>query len=187
MGVTEAKRARRLELVYLFWLLAQRFGSTVRLYTLGERLEPLFDPLALTATKDSAREDPLPLLAGSPVARPGGIKILISDFLFPFEPDRLVQRLAGADRLMLVQLLTAFEADPGHEGQLRLEDAENGRTLDVALDRPTIEGYKQRLEKLRADMDRAVRLREGALAVVRDIDTHETMIRALLNAGMVEA
>lgn len=187
MAVTGAKAARRMDLAYLFWLLARRLGGSVRTYALGERLRRAADPMQFLNWPPTALVDPLPLLAGSPVARPGGIKILISDFLFPFEPSRLIQLLGGADRIIAVQVLSAFEADPGHEGDLRLEDAETNETIDVALDRPTIEGYRKRLERLQGDLRSALRSREGAMAVAREDEPPGKMILALHRAGIVEA
>ena len=185
MAVTPEKRRRAEDLALLFHLLARKLHAAVSLHALGERLEPLANPLDLAAAAPGRREDPLPLLRAAPLTRKGGIKILVSDLLFPMSPDELVGTFAAADRLVLVQVLTEFETGPDPAGTLRLEDAETGAALDVALDRATVQGYRRRLERLRSDLERRVKLAGGAWAWVRDTDSLAETVRRLAQARIV--
>ena len=61
--------------------------------------------------------------------KPQAVRIVISDFLFPHDPGSLIRRLAsGASALWVIQLLTAWEADPTELGGRRLVDIEGGRS-----------------------------------------------------------
>lgn len=185
MAVTPQKALRRTELAYLFTLLARKLHATVGLVQLGERSLPLRDPLELLGVRESRQETPLPLLRGSAAARRGGVKVFISDFLYPAAPVELVAAFAGSDRAIFVQVLSAFEDNPEPGAEIRLEDAETGDWLDVRLDRTTIDGYRQRLGRVREELERRLRLAGGTLACVREDDSLELMIRRLLEAAAV--
>jgi len=115
-----------------------------------------------------------------------GIKVLISDCLFPLEPRQLASLFRDADYAILVQLLAGFEAEPEVGGKWRLVDAETGDHLDVSLDQETVRGYGRRLRSLQDGMDRQMRMLGGAFAVVCDLDPWEQVMRSLLRAGIVE-
>jgi uncharacterized protein (DUF58 family) len=187
MAVTAAKRRLRDNVTHLLYSLARRVHAVVTLSSVGERLDPLNDPLALRAVEESRQTTPLPLLQSAPGARGGGVKIFVSDFLFPFEPAELVRAFPRADRLVLVQVVSAFEDDPESGGEVRLEDAESADYLDLALDHATVAGYKRRLGALREELARRLRTVRGAMAVVRDDEPIETAARRLLEAGIIEA
>ncbi|HNY27228.1 MAG TPA: DUF58 domain-containing protein, partial [Candidatus Sumerlaeota bacterium] len=185
MSVTEEKALRRTELAYLFALLSRKMHAATRVWNLGEQLERVPDPMALLAAEEKRQDTPLPLLMGSGAARGGGIKILISDLLFPCAPPDLAAAFAQADRTVFIQVLSAFEAHPTPGAEIRLEDAETGGWLDVRLDRTTVEGYRKRLENWREEMERLLRLAGGVLAVVCDEDPLEGVMRQLLETGVV--
>ena len=185
MAVTDAKSTRRLDLTYLCHLLARKLHGVVRLHSLGDRIEPMFDPLDMIGIGERRQDDPMPSLQAAPMARRGGVKILISDLLFPFAPSDLVATFSAADRLVLIQVLSEFEDDPQEGASVRLEDAESGQWLDVALDRTTVNGYKHRLERMRADLDRCLKISGGALAMIRDTDPLDAMIHKLLTASVI--
>jgi uncharacterized protein (DUF58 family) len=186
METSQEKADRAAELAYFFHLLARQFHGITRVHNLGSRLLPVAHPLELEQAERARVASPLPLLAGSPAARRGGIKVLISDFLFPVEPRELAGLFRGADRLILVQVLARFEAEPEVGKQVRLRDAETGKLLDVALDRETVGGYQRRLRMLQDAVGRQVRILQGAFAVVRDFDPWEEILRNLLAAEIVE-
>lgn len=185
MSVTPGKPLRRMDLVYLFYLLGQKINAVTSLYNLGHDLRRFLSPLDLLSISDLRQDTPIPLLKSSGLVRKGGIKIMISDFLFPFSPRDLIATFRAADRLVLVQVLSAFEHDPGEGGFVRLVDAENDEYLDIALNRATIEGYSARLKKLKDDMDRQIRISQGAFVCIRDQDPFEDMIEKLLRANVV--
>lgn len=186
MDVTPEKSLRALDLAFLFYLLSLKTNAAVGVYSLGEQLTRIKIPLDLLAMDHTRQDTPMPLLHASPMARKGGIKIFISDFLFPFSPGDLVSYFSASDRLILVQVLSSFEDDPNPGGTVRLLDAENSEYLDVALNRATIEGYRKRLAHLKGDMERKTRLVQGAFVSVRDIDPMEETVRSLLLNSIIE-
>jgi len=86
------------------------------------------------------------------------VRIVISDFLFPHDPEPLIRRLAtGASALWVLQLLTAWESDPKPTGGRRLVDVETAAETDLILDRRTIEQYQSRLKLLQDELIRNCR------------------------------
>src|SRR5690606_938209 len=67
------------------------------------------------------------LLAASAVPlKPQAVRSVISDFRCPHDPGSLIRRLAtGASALWIIQLLSAWEADPSEMGGRRLVDIES--------------------------------------------------------------
>ena len=130
---------------------------------------------------DSALEAPhLPL-------RRRSLRIVISDFLFPHDPDVLVARLARESAsLALVQLTLAEEAEPDAAGGLRLIDAEDRGAIDMVVDEAAVRDYRARFGRLRLGLSRAAR-RSGARFIhlaaglpVRDV------ARRLAAAGVLD-
>lgn len=90
--------------------------------------------------------------------QPQAVRIVISDFLFPHDPGSLIRRLAaGASSLWVIQLLTAWEADPTELGGRRLIDIEGGAETDMLVNRQAIAGYKERLTRLQTELMRECR------------------------------
>ncbi len=86
------------------------------------------------------------------------VRIVIGDFLFPHDPERLVRRLAGdVTALWMIQVLAASEADPTALGGRRLVDVETGEETDLVLDRRTVAAYKERLGLLQQGLARNCR------------------------------
>ena len=83
------------------------------------------------------------------------MRVVVSDFLFPHDPDVLVGRLArdGAS-LAIVQLTTRGEAEPEVEGGRRLMDVEGRGELDVTIDARTVQEYRARFNRLRQGLSR---------------------------------
>jgi hypothetical protein len=99
------------------------------------------------------------LLAASAVPlKPQAVRIVISDFLFPHDPGALIRRLAtGASALWIIQLVTAWEADPTEMGGRRLVDIESGADTDMLINRQAIAGYRHRLGQLQQELSRNCR------------------------------
>jgi hypothetical protein len=187
MSVTVEKAARRAGLGYLFSLLSRKLHAMVRVHRVSDRLVRLYSPEEILQNPDTRYTNPLLPLAGSAAARPGGIKIFISDFLFPLVPSDLINCFRGADRVVAIQVLSSFENDPEVDlavgAMLRLEDAEADFHLDVRLDRNTIDGYRKRLAALRSGLDQALRGTGGCFAVALDNESLDDTARKLLESG----
>jgi uncharacterized protein (DUF58 family) len=115
------------------------------------------------------------------------MRVVISDFLFPHDPDVVVGRLArdGAS-LAIVQLTTRDEVEPEIEGGRRLVDVEGRGELDVTIDSRTVAEYRARFSRLRQGLARAAR-RAGATYVhVVAGGTPRQVARVLADAGILE-
>jgi uncharacterized protein (DUF58 family) len=109
-------------------------------------------PFSGTATLDElTAENVVPL-------KRQAVRIVISDFLFPHDPDALVRRLSReSGALWLVQLLNAWEADPSPSEGRRLIDVETQGSVDLLLDRKTVAGYRERLARVQEGLRRSSR------------------------------
>ena len=94
-----------------------------------------------------------------------GMLVVVSDFLDagPFEAA-IGRAASGGHDLALVQVLAPEEVEPPWDGDLALEDAETGATVDVTLDAGVVEAYLARLGGLVA-MLRATAKRHRATYV----------------------
>ena len=173
-----SKSAVGRRLAALLAMLAGRMGGQPAITLLGDerplpavRLESLEILSGMKCTAQSTLtglldEHQLPL-------RSQAVRIVISDFLFPHDPASLVRQLAGqASALWLVQLLTAWEADPQPLGGRRLADVETGGEIDLRINRQTIDIYRNRLTRLQTELDRNCRR------------AHATFIRAVADPGL---
>jgi uncharacterized protein (DUF58 family) len=125
----------------------------------SDRLPTDWQPFELTAT-----ESPAEMLNRLPPAwRKHGIRIVVSDFLFPAEPEPFVARVANeAAETVLIQLLAENDVVPPDFGNLRLTDCESGERLDLFLDRATQERYQKNLAAHQEHYHTAAR-RHGAV------------------------
>jgi uncharacterized protein (DUF58 family) len=115
------------------------------------------------------------------------MRVAVSDFLFPHDPDVLVGRLArDAASLAIVQLTTRDEAEPEVEGGRRLVDVEGRGELDVTIDARAVQAYRARFNALRQGLSRAAR-RAGATFVhlLAGAPLREAA-RTLAEAGILE-
>ncbi|MEX1096738.1 MAG: DUF58 domain-containing protein [Planctomycetales bacterium] len=157
---TKSRVAR--QLAATFALLAGRLGAKPALITLGDEPGDPAGSDGLARLETLAFDGVAPITEG---LRPGrvrlarqSVRVLISDFLFPHDPEPLLRRLAGdASALWVLQLLSRWEAAPEAAGGRRLVDIENGASIDLVLDRRTIANYRERLARLQADLSRACR------------------------------
>jgi uncharacterized protein (DUF58 family) len=94
-----------------------------------------------------------------------GMLVVVSDFLDagPFEAA-IGRAASGGHDLALLQVLAPEEVEPPWDGDLALEDAETGATVDVTLDAGVVEAYLARLGGLVA-MLRATAKRHRATYV----------------------
>lgn len=129
--------------------------------------------------------DSLPLQG---VLRPGSVRVVVSDFLFPHDAPALVDRLGrGAGALLLVAVLDAEERDPGLHGSVILHEVETGARRELSVDERLLNRYRERLARLWAGLDREARVR-GALAVQLDAEAAPEVLVAdgLVRTGVVE-
>ena len=107
------------------------------------------------------------------------VRIVISDFLFPHDPDRLIRVMArDAAALWLIQVLDPFEADPESLGGRRLRDVETDEQLDIFLDDASIAEYRRRLSNVQQNLARSCRRVGGTLV---SIQANQRMLSACAN------
>ena len=122
-------------------------------------LVPLeWDPFDLNTT-----DSPLDALNRQPPCwRPRGIRIFLSDLLFPSDPATVLSRVHGDAAVTIVgQLLAESDVEPPEQGNLRLVDSENGEHLELYLDSLARERYKRNLTRHQENYHAACR-RHGA-------------------------
>ena len=78
--------------------------------------------------------------------KPRALRVLISDLLWPGDPDAVLRPFAqGAATPVLVQVLGEDEVRPPRRGSVRLVDAETGRMQSLFIDAATQRRYEKRL------------------------------------------
>src|SRR5580698_61919 len=78
-----------------------------------------------------------------------GVRVLISDLLWPGEPMQLLRRLReGAAALFVIQLLARADATPPEHGNLRLVDSETGEENEIYIDSVMAKQYASNLAML---------------------------------------
>ncbi len=78
-----------------------------------------------------------------------GVRVLVSDLLWPGEPIQLLRRLReGAAALFVVQLLARDDATPPEHGNLRVVDSETGVESEIYIDSAVAKQYADNLAQL---------------------------------------
>lgn len=115
------------------------------------------------------------------------VRIVLSDFLFPHDPGTLIRRLAtGASALWVIQILTAWEAEPSELGGRRLVDIESGADTDMLVNRQAITGYRERLGRLQQELSRNCRrVHAPFVTVIADRGLAEVCRDDLCQAGIL--
>jgi uncharacterized protein (DUF58 family) len=142
MGASAAKPPGTWKLAAALATAAAAGGLDVLAWRLGVESMPLapagalphvWHPLALDAACGPERS----LLGGLPL-RNGGARLLLSDLLFPADPEALLRPLvAGGSAVAVVRLASEEETARAAGGEVRLRDAESGERLDLVLDAET--------------------------------------------------
>ena len=116
------------------------------------------------------------------------LRIVVSDFLFPHDPDVLVGRLAReGSSLAIIQMTLPEEAEPVAEGGRRLLDVEGRGELDLVIDEKAVQEYRERFSRLRQGLARAARRAGGGFAHVVAGTPLRSVARALVSAGILES
>lgn len=145
------------------------------------RAEEIERFLACDAASSALEDSHLPF-------RRRSLRVVISDFLFPHDPEALISTLARDGAwLALVQLTLREEADPAEEGGRRLVDVEGHGELDLVLDAESVREYRERFSRLRSGLSMAARRRGARFAYVEAGGAVRDVARRLATAGVLEA
>ena len=95
------------------------------------------------------------------------VRVVISDFLFPHDPDLLMRRLAGdASVLWVLQVHNTWEAKPTTLGGRKLVDLETTEEANLQVVEKTIAEYSARLLALQQELSRACRRVHATFAIL---------------------
>lgn len=143
----------------------------------------LFRLLSSLSTIEAA-PGPTDLLAATRHALAGltgrGIVVLCSD-LFDPAADRVVRDLAASGaEVIILHVLAPDEIEPALAGDLRLVDAETGEGVDVTVDLPVLDAYRQRLAAWRDELAAvAARRRVSYVPLASDLPIAELVFAEL--------
>lgn len=160
------------QMTALLALLAARLGGRPSIFLLGDdrpvkswglkELETLdsYELNAVSTLADHAADHQIP---------PGrrAVRVVISDFLFPHDPEELIKRLGNhVSALWVFQLLNRWEASPTPLGGRRLIDLETDLESDLVLDDRVISDYQKRLTRLQESLGRSCRRQQAVFATL---------------------
>ena len=170
---------------------ARRDGLRPRSFLAGTRARPLPEPPASFAQLAfDGRTGAAPDLRAAAGERPG-LRILITDTLFPSDPAAALRPLArGGVSAALVCVLTRDEREPERLRGRRLIDAETGERSDIEVNDRVIDEYRARLARHLSSWASAARATGVAFAELTAEDAFDgrsLAIGGLLRSGLAEA
>lgn len=87
-----------------------------------------------------------------------GVRVFVSDLLWPGDPLHLLRRLRdGAASLFIIQLLAREDATPPEHGNLRVVDSETGAESEIYIDSSIARQYADNLAQLQQSWNDACR------------------------------
>jgi hypothetical protein len=121
------------------------------------------------------RGSPATVLAtGSPLWRPRGVRVLLSDLLWVGEPLLALRPFAeGAAAAVVIQLLAEADVNPPEDGALRLIDAETEQRREIHVDAVLARRYRETLRQHQQNWHQACR---GCGAIFTTV-VAETLLR----------
>lgn len=155
MNLTDtAKGAAVARLAALLATAAANAHCTQAVWLSGEGFQRLpndsLNPSAWDGLELAARRPPDQALAILPPKfRRLGIRVFISDLLWPGDPQPILRRLReGAAALFVIQLLARDDATPPEHGSLRVVDCETGEEAELYIDATIAKQYAGNLARL---------------------------------------
>ena len=173
MDLPETDKARgAVSLTAVLATAARSSGFTHRLHRSGAGFEPVAGgdgpPLAWHGISFDATRSPAAAFADRPAQwKSRGVRVLISDLLWPGDPLPFVRRLAeGAAALHVVQLLAEADQTPPQRGNVRLVDSETEGTQELYIDAGAQQRYQQMLNRQQQAWHAACRQVGAAMSTV---------------------
>ncbi len=156
----ELKAAAAFGVAALLAQAAVNAGFSLAVWHAGEKLVREYSPghpAEWLNTEFDSASNPDEALADSPgLFQNRGIRIAVSDFLWPAAPENFLRRLSdGAMHVVLVELLTRDELAPPENGNWALCDHETGEERELFLDEAMVRRYRDRLTRHREMWARA--------------------------------
>jgi uncharacterized protein (DUF58 family) len=105
-----------------------------------------------------------------------GVRVLVSDLLWPGEPLQLLRRLRdGAAALFVIQLLARDDVTPPEHGNLRVVDSETGDESEIYVDSTMARQYTQNLAQLQQSWSDASRQCGAYMTTLMAEDLEESL------------
>jgi hypothetical protein len=180
------------QLTALIALLAAKLGGRPAIFPMGDDrpapqwtlrdLESLDSyPLnALRTLADFAADNQIP---------PGrrSIRIVISDFLFPHDPEQLIKQFGNnVSGLWVLQILNQWESAPTPLGGRRLVDLETQLESDLVLEEKVISEYRTRLARLQELLGQSCRRKQAVFStIIADVGLKEICAKTLCRLGLL--
>ena len=191
MCADDAKKRRSLELFYFVIESAVGAGAAVRPWVVTADGAQRWDVESVTRdaswfAQDGNRVD-ASLLRGIDF-RPGSLRVLVSDCLFPGEPERAVMALVSSKgRGVVLAPSSAEESDPGWLGQVELEDYETGIRRVEHIDDVRLESYRAAYRRHFELWENSCRRRGVPFAhIPAELDLSDALRTHALRASAVE-
>lgn len=152
------------------------------------RFGPVADFLGALEPKGPARMFEVARLFINKYPKPG-LAVVISDFLDDADVLQPLQYLADfGHELLLMQLWTDFDRDPGASGDFQLQDAETGGELELSLNEPTRQAYIEEFDRYcRQVEDLALRNGGRYAGFSTSVQLEDAVFRAVDWAGTTAA
>lgn len=117
-----------------------------------------------------------------------GLVIVISDFLDDGDCEKPLQFLSDfGHELILVQLWAPEDREPPWEGELELEDAETGQSVELAFDSGSRESYTAAFDEYSQALRRiALRNNGRYVSLPTNVPVDEAIFGSLMRSGAVE-
>jgi uncharacterized protein (DUF58 family) len=118
----------------------------------------------------------------APKLRRLGMRVFISDLLWPGNPLQTIRRLReGAAMLFVIQLLAREDATPPEHGSVRLVDSETDEVTEIYIDSSTQKQYAENLAQLQQSWDDACRQSGAHLTTIiaEDLDNSLAELEAM--------
>lgn len=191
MAATAAKKRRSLELIYFVATSALAAGAALRPWLLT-------GSGAVRCETESILEDTSWLAHGVDRVdtsllrevdlRPGSLRVLVSDCLFPGEPEPAVTALVSSKGRGVVLAPTCTEESaPAWRGQLELEDCETGARRVELVDDARLTSYRASYRRHFQFWERSCRRRAVAFArIPAELDLSEALRAHALGVRAVE-
>ena len=111
---------------------------------------------------------------------------MVTDWLREHDPAHdLAMLSSGAARLVVIQLLDAWEQAPEPLGPVALVDCESDLQHELEFDDEAVRHYRDKLTRLQRTIEAATRNAHGAF-VTLTADSPQTMFPNLLPATIIE-
>ncbi|MFO0549310.1 MAG: DUF58 domain-containing protein [Polyangiaceae bacterium] len=154
------------------WYTPQRGRSGLAAFLRSLTAAPVTGGTDLAAAIDTTvRRSPRP-----------GLVAIISDF-FDAGPvfDALARASTAGHEVALLQVLAPEEVEPAFEGDLMLEDAESGRTVEVTMDAASLEAYALRFAGLCEELRQFARRHRATYVRARTDEPLEEVVRRFVS------